>query len=140
MMKWSITPELQRYCSGHTFDILTFDPEYHHCMKTELPSADVVTLHLDRSKMEIDWDNYQVDKEDPPTTISSYASACYGDSGSGQFITNGFEPEDEGKFRFILSAIFRTRSGSQFKDDKGEQHQVPCGSYTFDQKWSTKGK
>ena len=128
-MRWTINPELQQHCS-RKFLGYGFDPDYKYCMKNQLPAADVVTLHSD-GKSDIDWDNYQVGKEDPPTTISSYSAGCSGDSGSGQFISNGFEPENEEKFRFILSAIFTKKVGNTFKDDKGEEYKVPCGSYTF---------
>ena len=125
-----MTPELQQYCSRKVLGV-GFDADYKYCMKNDLPAANVATFHSEGNSG-IDWKNYQIEYEEPPITITSYASGCYGDSGSGQFITNGLDPEKDDKFRFILAAIFTKRVGDIFKDDQGVEHKVPCGAYTFD--------
>ena len=78
--------------------------------------------------------------ENPPIWARSYVAACDGDSGSGQFITNGYEikPKNFEKLRCVLASVHTSRTSDKFLDHLGEERSVPCGTFTYDAKESKK--
>ena len=126
-MSWTTTPEMQQHCSGR-ISKARFNADYQYCMKNVLPVANVATLHSEENSG-INWENYQIGIEDPPMDVFSYATGCFGDSGSGQFITNGLDPKND-KFRFILAAIYSSGVGDKFEVN-GVAHNMPCGANSF---------
>ena len=79
-MKWS--PQSPSHTSECAFS-KTFHPEYHYCMKSKLPPTEIITINPDTLP------SYQPEKEEVTRPISSYIMSCFGDSGAGQFISNG---------------------------------------------------
>ena len=126
-MSWTTTPEMQQDCSGR-ISAARFNADYQYCMKNVLPVANVATFHSEENSG-INWKNYQIGIEDPPMGVFSYATGCFGDSGSGQFITNGLDPKND-KFRFILAAIYSSGVGDKFEVN-GVAHNMPCGANSF---------
>ena len=79
------------------------------------------------------WDDYKEKDEDPPIWAQSYIEACSGDSGSGQFITNGHEiqPQNFDKLKCILTSVYTSNYADTFLY-AGKTHGVPCGTYSYD--------
>ena len=124
-MKWSAQ------LPSHTSDCAVdddFHPEYHYCMKSKLPVTETITIDPDTLP------RYQNDKEEVIRPRSVYISSCLGDSGAGQFISNGVNLKEgtiQNDPRYVLAAIDSYSHADQFADENGEMHRLPCGTYTY---------
>ena len=117
------------------------------CEKSILPKTRAINFIHYYPGSKPTWASPVFTYEDEDWHADSYRSLCSGDSGSGQFTTNGIESiEDpsvkcrrcrdvENKdinFKHILTAIhthgYRTR---HYKDAYGKLHQLPCGANFF---------
>ena len=138
-MKWS--PQSPSHTSECAFS-KTFHPEYHYCMKSKLPPTEIITINPDTLP------SYQPEKEEVTRPISSYIMSCFGDSGAGQFISNGVNLKEgtiQNDPRYVLAAIGNLgiqKDHDEFADKNGKMHKFPCGTYTYDhqsgdylQKW-----
>ena len=111
-----------------------FKTDRMYCMEIELPVTKIVTLkpgvcmdYLD------DKDRIYTEKdESPPVWAGQYRTGCGGDSGSGQFVTNGYKikPENFHNLRCILTSVYTT-SHSDLFTHQGEWYNVPCGTYSY---------
>ena len=91
-------------------------------MKSNLPTTNTITINPDR------MENYLIVKIPAPKWISSYLEVCRGDSGSGQFISDGH--------RYILVAVYTTYIPSyKYKYSLNKvKHEVPCGTNSYHKK------
>ena len=113
-----------------------------YCMEYQLPITKTITFEPDICVDYVDERDmvYTANNENPPVWAHSYMKACAGDSGSGQFITNGYEikPEHFDNLRCVLTAVHTSRSSDKFQDDLGEKRSVPCGTYSYNAEESKK--
>ena len=122
-----------------------WDPTYMICMKTELPKTRSVKFMVEQPGAEPTWNRPYFELEDPWTGADSYISACFGDSGSGQFTTNqdtrlrkdfhDYKTSATESIRMIITAIVTTGSSDDgIVDEKGVDitpNGVPCGTNLY---------
>ena len=85
--KWKADNSPDNKC---TKGFLTWNPDFMVCAKATLPQADVGIFEIIKGSDELKFVSF--DKEYPPEYIqpdfeTSYIATCYGDSGSGHWIT-----------------------------------------------------
>ena len=106
-------------------------------MKSKLPDTESIVFNS-KNKKTLDWanlkNNYRVVRKEAPKGLQLYEAACSGDSGAGQFVTNGINPlevdENLDELRYVLVAIYVGRINGDFQS-KGNTYEFPCGSYTW---------
>ena len=110
------------------------------CMEHMLPSTKILTLKSNGCKG-VCLDDYKDEDEPPPIWAQQYIEACKGDSGSGQFITNGHEikPENFNKLRAVLTSVYTQNYADAFVH-AGKTYGVPCGTYSYDAAESKQSK
>ena len=122
-----------------------WDPDFMICEKSILPKTRAVNFIHYYPGSPPTWASPVFTYEDEEWNADSYRLLCTGDSGSGQFTTNGMESiedpsipcrrcrdiEDRDKnFKHILTAIHtHGRRTGRYKDTYGKQHTLPCGTY-----------
>ena len=110
-------------------------------MKANLPDTEFLVFNANNDK-KLDWDNmknnYLVNQNKAPKEIISYQDGCKGDSGSGQFVTNGLDLRTDDysldDLKYVLVAIYVGKIGIEsFRRQKAsrESHKFPCGTYTW---------
>ena len=111
-----------------------------YCMEHAPPSTKTITFKSGGCKG-VCWDDYKEEDRAPPIWAQSYIEGCKGDSGSGQFITNGYEikPEHFDKLRGVLTSVYTTNYADAFIHS-GKTYGVPCGTYSYDAVESKPGK
>ena len=85
--KWRADNSPDNKCTKGT---LTWNPEFMVCAKATLPQADVGIFEIVQGSNELEFVEFE--KEYPPEYAqpdfdTSYFSTCYGDSGSGHWVT-----------------------------------------------------
>ena len=85
--KWRADNSPDNKCTKGT---LTWNPEFMVCAKATLPQADVGVFEIVQGSNELEFVEFE--KEYPPEYPqpdfeTSYIATCYGDSGSGHWIT-----------------------------------------------------
>ena len=106
-----------------------FNPAYQVCMKSKLPSASIGKFNLDSNSGDLSfvmWDNEVAQ----PENARAYILPCLGDSGSGQWITNGYKEEYEYIFKQVLVAVHANHWHVNYDDDQGVQF-GPCGGVMY---------
>ena len=139
LLKWSFQlPGTTSTCANSPTHM--FLEQYRYCMKSTLPDTEILIFNKNKDDA-LDWanmrDNYEGYKENAPKEIITYQSACSGDSGSGQFVTNNINPDklkdslDE--LRYVLVAIYFGGFGNSVKRNVKDvkEYKFPCGSYTW---------
>ena len=111
-----------------------------YCMENETPAAKTITFKSGCGKG-VCWNEYRNKEEDSPIRAHSYMQPCGGDSGSGQFIRNGYDNNAENidKFKYVLTSIHTTSVGDTF-ELRGKSYVVPCGIYSYDATNSKPGR
>ena len=84
--KWKVDTSPDNKCSKHSM----WNPEFMVCAKATLPQADVGIFEITKGSDELKFVSFE--KEYPPEHTqpdfeTSYIATCYGDSGSGHWIT-----------------------------------------------------
>ena len=118
-------------------DFRVYPAHYKYCMKSKLPDTESIVFNS-KNKKTLDWadlkNNYRVVRKEAPKGLQLYEAACSGDSGAGQFVTNGINPlevdENLDELRYVLVAIYVGRINGDFQS-KGNTYEFPCGSYTW---------
>ena len=82
-IKWEVNTDTHT-ALGPKCGLLWLNLDYEVCMKTTLPQLRI-GLFISQSRDILTFDGYK--NEDPPEGINVYERPCYGDSGSGHWIT-----------------------------------------------------
>ena len=116
-----------------------FKKDRMYCMDYIRPTAKTITFKS-YGCMGVALQEYEEKDETPPVWSQSYVDGCLGDSGSGQFITNGYEinPKHFDKLKCILTSVATTMHKDKFSYG-GKKYDVPCGTFSYDAKASKRG-
>ena len=120
-----------------------WDPDFMICEKSILPKTRAINFIHYYPGSPPTWASPVFTYEDEEWNADSYRLLCTGDSGSGQFTTNGMESiEDpsvkcrrcrdvdnkDTNFKHILTAIHTHNKFTYYQDNYGKLHQPPCGT------------
>ena len=113
-----------------------FKKDRMYCMDYIRPTAKTITFKSYGCAF-VDFQEYEEKDETPPMWSQSYVDGCRGDSGSGQFITNGYELNHKhfDKLKCILTSVATTMDKDKFSYG-GKTYHVPCGTFSYDAKAS----
>ena len=138
-MRWKVLALESNKC---TKNIDWFMADRMYCMENQLPVTKTVTLKPgvcmtyrdERDRIYIEKDEY------PPVWADQYMTSCKGDSGAGQFVTNGYEikPENFDSLKCILTSVSTSSHSDHFIDELGKKRNVPCGTYSYNAEESKK--
>ena len=109
-----------------------FNTDYAVCMTSKLPSSNVGTFSRDPQSGSLTWLTWEDEK--PRDSAKGYLSICEGDSGSGQWITNG---EDEDNFnsvldlKYVLIAVLTSAFAVTYDEPLYVHHLGPCGREVY---------
>ena len=132
-MKWRSSTSNFNRCSKR---LPWFNPDTMYCMENVLPDTKIMALKK-KKPSGIHLDDYLEKKIAPPLGNTAYREGCSGDSGSGQFISNGVEykPENMDRLKLVQVAIYSNTGATSF-EHRGKTYDVPCGTYSYDMKKS----
>ena len=120
-----------------------WDSDFMICEKSILPKTRAIKFIHHYHWPLPTWTSPVFMYEDEDWNADSYRTLCSGDSGSGQFTTNGIESiEDpsiprtryrdvdnkDKNFKHILTAIHTHNMFSDYQDTYGKLHELPCGT------------
>ena len=120
-----------------------WDSDFMICEKSILPKTRAIKFIHHYHWPLPTWTSPVFMYEDEDWNADSYRTLCSGDSGSGQFTTNGMESiEDpsvkcrrcrdvdnkDTNFKHILTAIHTHGMFTHYQDTYGKLHQPPCGT------------
>ena len=139
--KWTVNSDVDHDCKQAW---KTWDSKYFLCMKSKVEKTKTVTFQRQPGS-KTDWTWPFFNQEETLNQDESYRVPCIGDSGSGQFIEIEYtttKPTPKKQSKFVLAAVLKGGISHQFstkyKDKNGQiktrRHDVPCGSYTYNQK------